>query len=435
MSTEIRYSYPCPFSMMFCLSCVPIFCLSVYRPTRSTVRHVVLFIHLQVYFTGKHLFNSPQFIRFNTLFTMASANSSTGVPIGYGPRNRLYFDGEQEHYELWEVKFFGHLRIVKLHSVIEDSANGEDSEAAEQNADFSEKNKTVFADLVQYLDDKSLSLVIRDARDDGRKALKILREHYLGSSAPRLIAMYTELTSLKKSDSETVTDYMLRAETTATQLKNAGETISDGLLVAMLLKGLPSSFQAFSTVITQKGDVKFEQFKSSLKSYEENEKARIGASGCDNVLKFSASNKSVCYQCGKPGHKKYECRSKPKDDSAVQPVQNQSAHYSKRARWCHVCKSSTHDTNYCRKKNSAKFISDNEECEGSVGGTSYVFRVSVHDAIASGDIDGCKLLVDCGATTHIVTDPSKFVTKDDCFDSSKHFIELADGSRKNNIPS
>ena len=40
---------------------------------------------------------------------------------------------------------------------------------------------------------------MRDARDDGRKALKILREHYAGSSKPKIITLFTQLTNLKKS--------------------------------------------------------------------------------------------------------------------------------------------------------------------------------------------------------------------------------------------
>lgn len=43
------------------------------------------------------------------------------------------------------------------------------------------KNKETFARLIQFLDDKSLALVMRDARHDGRKALKILRAHYAGT--------------------------------------------------------------------------------------------------------------------------------------------------------------------------------------------------------------------------------------------------------------
>lgn len=148
---------------------------------------------------------------------------------GYGPSKRLYFDGDQEKYELWEVKFKAHLRLQKLLKVIESTEEDR------------EKNALVFAELVQYLDDKSLSLIIRDSQDDGKKALAILREHYLGSSKPRIISLYCELTSLKKRESENVTDFMLRAEKSATLLNQAGEKVSDKLLVAMLLKGLPES--------------------------------------------------------------------------------------------------------------------------------------------------------------------------------------------------
>ena len=43
------------------------------------------------------------------------------------------------------------------------------------------------------------------------------------------------------------------------------------------------------------------------------------------------------------------------------------------------------------------------------------------------------LLVDCGATTHIINDESKFSNFDDKFAPEKHYIELADGTRSNNV--
>ena len=59
--------------------------------------------------------------------------------------------------------------------------------------DFVEKNATIFAKLIQYLDDKSLSLIIRDARDNGRKkTLTILREHYLSKGKPKVISLYIQ---------------------------------------------------------------------------------------------------------------------------------------------------------------------------------------------------------------------------------------------------
>ena len=49
------------------------------------------------------------------------------------------------------------------------------------------------------------------------------------------------------------------------------------------------------------------------------------------------------------------------------------------------------------------------------------------------DSDIISLLVDCGATTHIVNDLSKFISLVEDFDPDEHYIELADGSRPNNI--
>ena len=62
---------------------------------------------------------------------------------------------------------------------------------------------------------------MRDAAGDGRKALQILRDHYASQGKPRIIALYTELTSLEKGENESVTDYIIRAEKSVTALKKS----------------------------------------------------------------------------------------------------------------------------------------------------------------------------------------------------------------------
>ena len=51
---------------------------------------------------------------------------------------------------------------------------------------------------------------MKDAKDQGKEAVEILREHHLGKSKPRIVSLYGELASLKMAATECVTDYNLR---------------------------------------------------------------------------------------------------------------------------------------------------------------------------------------------------------------------------------
>lgn len=131
--------------------------------------------------------------------------------------------------------------VLGLHRPPEVAWSSSASREREKEAPDVGKLANAFAELVQCLDDRSLALVLPEEKDDGRKALQVLREHYQGKGKPRIIALYTELTSLEMREGESITDYILRAEKAATALKAADEVISNGLLVAMALKGLPSA--------------------------------------------------------------------------------------------------------------------------------------------------------------------------------------------------
>ena len=100
-----------------------------------------------------------------------------------------------------------------------------------------------------------------------------------------MISLYTELTSLVKSANESVTDNVIRAESVATALKNAGETVTHSLRKAMVLKGLPKSYKPFVVVVTQgEKQQTFSEFKASLRSFEDTEKGRT-ADNNDSILK------------------------------------------------------------------------------------------------------------------------------------------------------
>ena len=305
------------------------------------------------------------------------------------------------------MKFLGHLCLQKLYDVV--------VPRDENNAPDPEKNANAFAELVQCLDDKSLALISREAKDDGRKALTVLRQHYQGKEKPRVIALYTELTSLKLRETESTTDYKLRAEKTATTLKSAEETISDGLLVATVLKGLPENFKTFSTVITQReAQIPFTDFKTALRNCEETEKSckRTIETG-DNVMVMKQKFQGNCVKCGRKGHKSRDCHSKHTVN-----------------KWCQNCKNSSHNTKDCRRKQgeAAKKIEEKPVEEGEKHECTCHLR-DQKDGVRGKNTS--NLLLETGATSHIIVDRKDFISVDENFNVDNHIIELADGSRTN----
>ena len=100
---------------------------------------------------------------------------------------------------------------------------------------------------------------------------------------------------MKRSD-ESVTDYMIRAGTAATALNNANENVSDGLLIAMILKGLLESFKPFVIVITQSDKQETcTEFKAALHSFKETECGRTATSD-DSVMKTGHRSSRVLSQ-------------------------------------------------------------------------------------------------------------------------------------------
>lgn len=68
---------------------------------------------------------------------------------------------------------------------------------------------------------------------------------------------------------------MVSAKSASSSLRNAGETISDRLLVAMVIQGLPANFISFTAVVAQKDNaLTFPDFKAAFQTYEDTKQIR-----------------------------------------------------------------------------------------------------------------------------------------------------------------
>ena len=165
----------------------------------------------------------------------------------------------------------------------------------------------------------------------------------------------------------------------------------------MALKGLPDNYKTFATVVTQRETQALRNFVETEKSCRRTPESGRG----ENVMfaKQQSRFQGNCYKCGRKGHKSTEC-------------------YSKEAnKWCSTCRNTSHSTRDCRRKqgDAVKKSADQPAVEEH----EFIFTIS-DQANRNGKRN--HLLLDSGATSHIIVDREKFTSFERNFDSSNHTI-------------
>ncbi|XP_057700312.1 uncharacterized protein LOC130920843 [Corythoichthys intestinalis] len=168
----------------------------------------------------------------------------------------------------------------------------------------------------------------------------------------------------------------------------------------------------------------FAEFKTKLRSFEETEKLNAAESS-DRVMKTQARaskqatkanardrikdyTELVCFKCGLKGHRAKSCRQKT---------------------WCSRCKTDTHKDTTCRRKEKpggARKIAEH-------GDPEFAFKVRDEQPDTkrqdTHSIRERGLMVDTGATSHIITDVTKFKSFKETLKPENHSVELVDGTR------
>lgn len=88
-----------------------------------------------------------------------------------------------------------------------------------------------------------------------------------------------------------------------------------------------------------------------------------------------------------------------------------------------------HNSASCRRN---KQRDNAQKAAKETGAKEYAFWISDAE-IPMLDIKKKGLMVDAGATSHIITDIAKFKKFDSSFQAGTHCVELADGSRSNGV--
>ena len=166
---------------------------------------------------------------------------------GYGHQNTsLLFSGLGKDWLLFSERFKCVLGVYSLENVlVEGHADANDAA----------KKKKVYQLLVNAINDDSFKLIFTDAKNDGKKALEILSDRYLGSKSDLEVELLTELFDVKIQCNEDHTKFVSRIDLIKSQLESNDIKLPDKAFTALALRGLTDS--------------KYEQFRSSVKVRKE----------------------------------------------------------------------------------------------------------------------------------------------------------------------
>ena len=106
----------------------------------------------------------------------------------------------------------------------------------------------------------------------------------------------------------------------------------------------------------------------------------------------------------------------------------------KQRRWCSHCKSPTHEPLFCRHKAKQALHNQASLNEENKSSDANHFNFKITEICENKENSVNAILVDSGATCHIICDEKKFIRFSEKFNhTKKHTLELADGSRSGDL--
>ena len=154
------------------------------------------------------------------------------------PSQYLQFSGKEEVFAVGQERFQGFCFTKKLLNVL----NGTD-------AGTNDKKYEMWAYLVQCLDSCSILMLRNDCKGDGPKAWQLLWDHFNSNGTPSLMNLLEKFTTLRLEPTESMVDYLTRAEYVSKQLELAGEKVPENMLTSIVLRGSPSEYDNFKLCV------------------------------------------------------------------------------------------------------------------------------------------------------------------------------------------
>ena len=208
--------------------------------------------------------------------------------------------------------------------------------------DIQKRNNTLWCYLAMVLDSTSLMLIRHDCVDnkglgDARKAWVLLQQMFRSDETVTEVSVMRQLAHLQLHEDKAQQNYFICAQELYTRLEHAREHLSQPLLNAMVLNGLPEHYEHFVAQESFNPAVSFVELWTRLMSYEESRIQRQFVNDVNSHVamtsrkakpkdksssKYDAPPKSssghlTCYCCGMKGHMKSECYKREKAECTL----------------------------------------------------------------------------------------------------------------------
>ena len=170
-----------------------------------------------------------------------------GIPAitGIGSQKQLIFSGKQPDFNVWYTRMLSYFAGFKLDKEL-------DKEIPEAAA-----NSIIYHCLVHVLDTKCLQIIRRSCVDDGKKAIGILKNKFMGTKQDIEVDLFFKLFDMKIEPNECPLELLSRIDEIKSGLEIANEKLSemtDKLYTVSAMRAL--------------SDPKYEIFKSSITVHE-----------------------------------------------------------------------------------------------------------------------------------------------------------------------
>lgn len=245
----------------------------------------------------------------------------------------LPFDGEEDNWTMWSGKFLARAEEKGYASILEgDERAPDDSESLDENIPDEAKkiklrslNKKAYNDLLMSQNDKTAYGIVYHAKTsdlpkgDAYFAWEELKDYYEPDTGATKVELLNDFNKMKLKDTSTdPSQWITEMLTLRTKLKNVGYQIDEDHLMINILNKLPKDYDNVVTMCEMDMESKSLTVKKirtrlnakfkKIKAQEEEEAEKKEEEALMSKGGFKKQFKGRCKNCGRIGHKAYQCK-------------------------------------------------------------------------------------------------------------------------------